>query len=307
MARNKKGRPVSGILLLDKPSGLSSNQALQQIKRVFGARKAGHTGTLDPFATGMLPICLGEATKVAHYLTDASKAYSAKIVLGQQTSTGDPEGEVIETTPIPEFLAEDLEEVLGTFAGELEQTPPMYSALKKDGKRLYQLAREGVEVARDPRRIWVHELSLVEHGKNWLAINVVCSKGTYIRVLAEDIARGLGTVGYCQRLRRTAVGPFGGAQIYQIEELERRAEQGLDSLDRCLIPADAALGHLPALQVAEHFIPAVINGNAIAVDADCLQGLVRIYGPKQEFLGVGELLAGARLQPRKMFIAPGSD
>jgi len=303
MAKRSRGRVISGIILLDKPSGITSNAALQKVKRLYQAAKAGHTGTLDPFATGMLPICLGEATKVATYLSDASKAYAARISLGMQTSTGDPEGEPVDQANVPELDREDFLEALATFEGEIEQVPPMYSALKSDGRRLYELAREGVEVERPARAVKIFQLSLVDHGPDWLDIEVVCSKGTYIRVLAEDLARALGTVGHCASLRRLVVGPFGGGDTYTLDQLALKAEHGHSALDDLLMSADAALGHLPALKVPEQSLAAVRNGNLIEVAPERYQGLVRIYDPEHQFLGIGELLGNTRMQPKRMLVS----
>ncbi len=301
MARKRKGRPVSGILLLDKPQGLSSNQALQKVRWLFQAAKAGHTGSLDPFATGMLPVCLGEATKVSNFLLDSSKGYSTRVHLGVQTDTGDPEGQVIEQTVVPELDRSDIEEALRAFEGDVEQVPPMYSALKKDGKRLYELARAGQEVERSARPIKIFDLTLTDFGENWLDLDVVCSKGTYIRVLAEDIGRALGTVAHAETLRRTAVGPFGGGQMYAIEQLEAiRDSAEPESLDRLLIPTDAALSDLPAIHVNETQLAPVRNGNPVQLPPEQYRGLVRIYADRHEFLGIGELTSSSELRPKRL-------
>lgn len=294
-------RNISGIVLLDKPPGLSSNQALQHAKRLFRAAKAGHTGSLDPFATGMLPLCFGEATKISNFLLDATKRYATRVRLGVQTDTGDPEGKIIERAAVPELAREDIEEALRAFTGDIQQVPPMYSALKKDGKRLYQLARDGEEVVRAPRPVTIHQLQLTDSGSDWLDLDVVCSKGTYIRVLAEDIGRGLGTVAHAESLRRTAVGAFGGL-MHTVDHLERLAEQGTEALDALLIAPDAALTDIPALQLEAEQLPRVRHGNPVTVDAPGHRGLVRIYSDQGEFLGVGEVTADNQLAPKRLMV-----
>ena len=208
MSRRRKGRNVHGIVLLDKPAGFSSSQAVQKVRWLFQARKAGHTGSLDPFATGMLPICLGEASKTAGFMLDASKTYLARALLGQATTTGDIEGEIRATAPVPELAAEGVAAVLARFVGPIEQVPPMYSALKHEGQPLYRLARAGREVERAARAVTIHALELVAWEKPYLTFRVRCSKGTYVRTLAEDIAVALGSCAHLVGLRRLAVEPF---------------------------------------------------------------------------------------------------
>ncbi|MGB1580547.1 MAG: tRNA pseudouridine(55) synthase TruB, partial [Nevskiales bacterium] len=229
--RRARGRNISGILLLDKPIGRSSNAALQEVKRLFDARKAGHTGSLDPLATGLLPICFGHATKLSGYLLDADKAYWVKARLGERTDTADAEGEVIERLPVPDLSSRSVLDVLGSFLGEQEQLPPMYSALKHEGKRLYELARAGEEVERKKRRINIYDLQLLSAQADELVMSVRCSKGTYIRTLVEDIAQALGTVGHVAALRHTAVGAFTGEQMIDLPNLHALAEAGVDALD----------------------------------------------------------------------------
>ncbi len=245
-----RGRPISGILLLDKPLGLSSNHALQRVKRLYDARKAGHTGSLDPLADGMLPVCFGDATKLSAFLLDADKHYWFRVRLGVSTATGDAEGEILQTHPTKGVDAEQIEGVLARFSGEIEQLPPMYSALKHKGKRLYELAREGVEVEREPRRVKIHSLKLVcaDHLPEF-ELEVHCSKGTYVRTLAEDIGDALGVGAHVTALRRTGVGPYTGQQMYSMEMLERAAEQGQEALDRLLLPIDTALSDWPVVRV----------------------------------------------------------
>src|SRR5690606_16559384 len=244
---SKRGRNVRGILLRDKPSGLTSNQALQRARRLFKAAKAGHTGSLDPLATGMLPICFGAATKLAGYLLDARKTYFVTAKLGVATDTGDADGEVIATSDAPAPSEADVRAAVASFVGEIEQTPPMYSALKQDGKRLYELAREGIVVEREPRRVRIDEMTLESWAWPELSFRVTCSKGTYVRTLVTDLAEKLGTLGHVTALRRLAVEPFDPADMIGFEQLERDAEEGLAALDRRLLPAERALAGWPRI------------------------------------------------------------
>ena len=218
--RGPARRDVHGIVLLDKPEGLSSNQALQRVRGIFRARKAGHTGSLDPAATGLLPLCFGEATKVSAWLLDAEKEYLVRACLGERRDTGDSEGRVIETAELPDLDGAGWQALFARFTGEIEQVPPMYSALKKDGRRLYELAREGREVERAPRPVRIRSLQLIARESDELVFRVRCSKGTYVRTLVEDIAAAAGTVGYTRGLRRVAVGPFSGAAMVTLDALE---------------------------------------------------------------------------------------
>jgi tRNA pseudouridine55 synthase len=290
-------RDVDGILLLDKPVGLSSNGALQRVRHLYRARKAGHTGSLDPLASGALPLCLGEATKVAGLLLEADKVYRAELVLGSRTATGDREGAVIERAPVPALAPATVARVLGGFVGEREQVPPMYSALKHFGEPLYALARRGETVERAARRIAIRRLQLLGLEAAALSIEVECSKGTYIRVLGEEIAAALGTCGHLGALHRTAVGGFAGQPLHDLAALEA-LEGRLDELDRLLLPVDAALGHLPAVRLAPPGAAAVRHGNPVEVSG-APGGTVRIYDEAGRFLGVGEVDAG-RLAPRRL-------
>jgi tRNA pseudouridine55 synthase len=300
-------RTVDGIVLLDKPAGLSSNQALQRVRRVFRARKAGHTGSLDPLATGVLPLCFGQATKVAGLLLDADKTYRATLALGRRTATGDREGEVLERLPVPPLDAAAVEAVLARFRGASEQVPPMYSALKRDGQALYALARRGIEVERAPRPVRIAALALVKLDPDSLEFEVTCSKGTYIRTLGEDIARALGTVGHLSRLRRTAVGgPLAGRSPHALEAIEALAgnERALDAL---LLPVDCALAELPAVTLDAARSAAFRHGQTVrAVARACAR--VRVYDESDAFIGVGTAdPAGAQVAPeRLMGAAPGS-
>lgn len=293
-------RAVSGIVLLDKPADLTSNQALQRVKRLYRAGKAGHTGSLDPLATGMLPVCLGSATKVCSYLLDARKSYRVKARLGQSTDTGDAQGSVVGESPEVEFSREAVEEVFGGFIGGYEQVPPMYSALKYKGRRLYTLARQGVEITRKPRAVRIFRLKLRSLRAPELQFDVTCSKGAYVRTLVEDMAAALGTLGHVRALRRTSVGPFGEAQMVALPTLEDLATEGFAALDRCLLPADRALTSWPRVVVPAALRGPFANGRAAAARPDWPRGQVRVYSPEGEFLGVGEVSATGRLAPRRV-------
>ena len=288
---------MDGIVLLDKPAGLSSNQALQQVRRLFEARKAGHAGSLDPFATGMLPVCLGEATKFTGVLLGAAKGYLAGCQLGMSTTTGDPEGEVLDSAPLPDLSRRRIDSVLAGFVGEIEQIPPMYSALKHQGKRLYQLAREGREVERSPRRVRIYELELLGVNRAHLELKVSCSKGTYIRTLVEDVARKLGTVGHTVALRRTWVGPFPEGTMRSLDELRSMSELG--TLGRVVLNTDAALEELPAVHLDSAEARRVAHGQIVDTAQD-QQGRVRLYRRGGEFLGVGEIRADGSLAPIRL-------
>ncbi|MBS0393512.1 MAG: tRNA pseudouridine(55) synthase TruB [Proteobacteria bacterium] len=293
-------RTVDGILLLDKPEGLSSNQALQRVRRLYRARKAGHTGSLDPLASGVLPLCFGEATKVAGLLLEADKTYQATLKLGQRTTTGDREGAVAEEAPVPPLTAAAVGAVLARFLGTTEQVPPMYSALKRDGEALYALARRGLEVERAPRPIRIESLNLLALAPPALTFEVTCSKGTYVRTLGEDLARALGTVGHLAALRRTAVGgAFAGRRAHTLAELEALAGQP-GALDALLVPMDAALEDWPAVCLDAAATTALCRGQPVAAAAPPGRR-VRLYGPGGAFLGLGEVdLEGRRVRPERL-------
>jgi len=294
-------RDVDGIVLLDKPEGLSSNAALQRVRRAFGARKAGHTGSLDPLASGLLPICLGQATKTSGLLLEADKTYCFRVALGTRTTTGDREGEIVESAPVPALDEAELRRCAATLVGDSLQVPPMYSALKHEGKRLYRLARQGVEVERQPRPVRIHRLDLLEIGSGWLDFEVACSKGTYVRSLAEDIARACGCVGHVALLRRTALGPFSGNRMHTLEEIERAAGAEC-ALERMLLPVDGALPELPAVQLDAAGQASILEGRAIPA-AGPAASRVRMYGIGGRFLGVGRMSAeGARLAPERIMV-----
>jgi len=294
--------PVDGLLLLNKPSGMTSNRALQVVRRLLNARKAGHTGSLDPAATGMLPLCFGEATKVCGYLLNADKSYRVTAKLGSSTDTGDGDGQEVETAVVPDLDAAAWNEILQGFCGETTQIPPMYSALKKDGKRLYELARKGETVHREPRPIRIDEIKLLEFAGTRLVFRVSCSKGTYIRVLVEDIARKAGTVAYTARLHRESVGDFEGAKMLDMAAVEALAEKGLEPLRAKLLPADVALADMPGVSIDTGDAERFCGGQAVAVDAEGQTGLARVYEANERFLGVGELSGDGQLAPRRVFL-----
>lgn len=290
----------TGILLLDKPRGLTSNAALQRLRKAFGAASAGHVGTLDPMATGMLPICFDEATKVIADIESGAKAYEFTIRLGSRTDTGDADGQVVETCEVPTIAQPALDAVLRRFRGVQSQVPPMYSALKRDGRPLYELARQGIEVERRARTIEIHDLELLGHTADELRLVCQCTKGTYIRVLGEDIARALGTCGHLTQLRRTWVAPFAGQPMCSLEEA-----LGGTAQRRGLLRADAALAHLPAAALTAAQAAALRHGQAVSatIEPAAGGGRVRLYGPDGVFLGLAEALSDGRLQPRRL-LAP---
>ena len=291
-------RAIDGVLLLDKPLGWSSNHAVQAVKRAYRAEKAGHTGTLDPLATGLLPVCLGEATKFSAGLLDADKEYLADVRLGITTRTGDAEGEVLETRPVAADEAA-IEAALGRLRGEIEQVPPMHSALKRDGKPLYEYARAGVELERAPRRVTIHELELVERHDALIRIRVACSKGTYVRVLAEDLGRALGCGAHLAALRRTRVGPLWVADAIDPARIEALPEGARDAL---LAPADTLVANLPETRLAGGQEQAILRGQAVPTPSGP-PGLRRIYDAGGTFLGLGELGSDGRLHPRRLMRA----
>ncbi len=285
-----KGREVNGIVLLDKPAGITSNGALQRVKRLFVAKKAGHTGSLDPLATGLLPICLGEATKVTPYLLNARKRYLATVKLGSVTDTADSDGKVVSSRPIPTLNKAKIEKILDIFIGDSEQIPPMYSAISLNGKRLYKLARKGEVVVREPRKINISELILVDFDDSSLHLSVTCSKGTYIRSLAVDIGEQLGCGAHISALQRTGVDPFMDPDMVTIEELQQLADKSTDKLDAVLLPMDRAIIHLPEFSLSNAAATRLINGLKIELSSKQENMLVRLYLEQDIFLGIGEIL-----------------
>ncbi len=306
MARRRRGRPISGILILDKPIGFSSNQALQVVKRLYSAAKAGHTGSLDPLATGVLPLCFGEATKFSQYLLDADKAYESTFVFGIATATGDAEGEVIETADATALTQEQVEGALSAFRGQIEQTPPMYSAIKRDGQPLYKLARLGQEVERDARSVEIKTLELRafrggEHPE--VDVFMECTKGTYVRAVAEDLGQALTYGAHVSALRRTKAGPFTLENSVSLPTLESlKSNDQLDQMDAFIQPADAALGGLPLVELSESGGFYMRQGQPVQVRNAPCNGMVRVALESGEFLGVGEILDDGRVAPRRLIV-----
>ena len=291
-------RDVSGVLLLDKPVGITSNAALQHAKRLFRAAKAGHTGILDPLASGLLPLCLGEATKFAQYPTDADKAYDAVIKLGITTDTGDSEGQVLTQQAVTVTLAE-LERAVQHFSGTIMQMPPMYSALKHQGQPLYKYARQGIEIERVAREITLHRIELTDFQDDVVCISVDCSKGTYIRVLAEDIGRLLGCGAHLIGLRRTRVGDFSLADALTLDTLEATAEEERDAL---LLPTDKLLAGLPDIELDSDAAYYLRQGQAIWQPKLQVHQIFRIYDEKQILIGVGEVNSEGKLAPIRLVV-----
>ncbi|MES2141488.1 MAG: tRNA pseudouridine(55) synthase TruB [Pseudomonadota bacterium] len=290
-------RFVNGILLLDKPAGITSNQALQTVKRLFSAKKAGHTGSLDPLATGMLPLCFGEATKFSQFLLEADKAYWVSACLGKKTRTGDAEGEVIETRPILPSCFEKLESVLSGFRGVISQIPPMFSALKFKGKPLYELARQGITVERSAREVIVHSLILLDATKDSINLEIKCSKGTYIRTLIEDIGDALGCGAYVQGLRRLSVSDYNENEMVSLEQLESFNEEERDC---CLLPLESLLQAWPILKLSQAAAYYLDRGQPILLPNAPKNGWVRLNTVDDRFMGVGEILADGRVAPRRL-------
>ena len=298
MSKRKSGRNVHGILLLDKRLSVSSNRALQEVRRLYNANKAGHTGSLDPLATGLLPLCFGEATKVSAMMLDDNKRYQVVVKLGVMTDTGDAEGKIIEEKPVPELSAEEIEECLQGFTGEIDQVPPMYSALKHNGKKLYELAREGKVIERKARKITIFDLKLLSATSDSLTLDVFCSKGTYIRSLAEDIGHKLGCGGTVVELRRIQAGQFKIEDALTIDQLQQMEPEELKGL---LIDVDKPLEGMPALELSASQAILIRQGQQIKMEkTETIQGMVRMYS-EQVFLGLGEMLLDGKLLPKKIF------
>jgi tRNA pseudouridine55 synthase len=288
----------SGILLLDKPLGISSNAALQRVRRLLGAARAGHVGSLDPLATGMLPICLEEATKIAGDILAGRKCYRFCVGLGTRTTTGDAEGAVAETLPVPPLQQADIERVLAGFHGRQAQIPPMYSALKRNGEPLYRLARAGQVVERAAREIHISELKVLSFDAAALELEVIASKGTYVRTLAEDIARALGTCGYVTRLRRVYVEPFASEPMHTLESITAACAAGEYP---ALLPADFGVSHMAAVYLDAPRAQRLRQGQAVATQEPA-SGRVRLYDEVGRFFGMGEADAAGQVRPRRLFV-----
>lgn len=299
-SRKPKGfRDLDGILLLDKPLGISSNKALQAARNIFHANKAGHTGSLDPLATGLLPICFGEATKFSGYLLDSSKSYRASCRLGVKTTTADGEGEIIAQKPVS-VSDKQLDQALARFRGVIEQIPPMYSALKHQGERLYNLARQGIEVERKSRKIEIFSLDLLGFEGDILQLDIHCSKGSYIRTLAEDIGEALGCGAHLSALERTGVQPFWDEKSWTLDELRAIQDDDSRNLDDCLLPVETALTDWPDIELTPDMSFYLLQGQPVQVPKAPIDGFVRLFDPSKGFIGLGQILSDGRVGPKRM-------
>lgn len=314
MARKPKGRPISGVLVLNKPGGISSNSALQRAKRLFYVAKAGHTGSLDPLATGVLPLCFGDSTKFSQYLLDADKAYESTFRLGERTNTSDSDGQVVETHLASHITEAQVAAALQAFKGAISQIPSMFSALKKDGQPLYKLARQGVEIEREARQVTVYDIQLLAFRAGDVAevdVSVSCSKGTYIRSIAEDLGAALQVGGHVSRLHRTKAGPFTDAQSVTLAMLESERGDGEPALlDHYLLPVDAPVAALPQLALPETTAYYFRLGNPVMeAQVFALGGegdKVRVFGQSGDFLGIGVITDDGRIAPKRL-VATHSD
>ena len=303
MITNSIKNNINGILLLDKALNITSNRALQIVKRLFCAKKAGHTGSLDPLATGMLPICLGEATKFSQYLLESDKHYRVQVKLGIKTTTGDTEGNVILTKPVENLSLAQIENVLQKFMGVIQQVPPMFSAIKQNGKPLYELARQGIEVERAPRTLTIFNLQCDTLHEDTFYLNVHCSKGTYVRTLVEDIADQLGTCGHVLKLHRLCVAPYQQTKMISFTALEELYKMGgLSALYNLLLPIESSVQDLPVVQLSTSSAFYLRTGQPVRVSSLPSQGMVRLYDGTI-FIGVGEVTGDGRIVPRRLIAA----
>ncbi len=299
-SKKHKGRAINGLLLFDKPTGESSNRCLQKVKRIFNAAKAGHTGTLDPLATGLLVICFGRTTKISDYLLAVDKQYQVEFKLGVITDSGDSDGNVVEIRDASNITQTQILQNAAKLTGNIEQIPPMYSALKHQGSRLYELARKGIEVERKPRNVVIHSFELVKKHEELVTMHVHCTKGTYVRTLVEDLGDLLLCGAHIVGLRRVSVGPFIDQKMYNVSELEYLSEQGFSHLDEILLPTDQALLGWPAVTIDDDHMTDMKNGHALEVVNLPTQGAVRIYDSNQEFYGIGTVREDGRMAPKPL-------
>ena len=304
MTPRPRKRVVNGIVLLDKPTGVTSNSALQRLKYLFDAAKAGHTGSLDPLATGVLPICFGEATKVAGYLLDSDKGYIAEARFGATSSTGDSEGELTVVNDKPSVSEAEVRQVLNRFLGHQQQIPPMYSALRKNGKRLYEFARAGETVEREARDITIYQLDLLEYRSDGIVVDVRCSKGTYIRTLLEDIGDALGVGAYLVALRRTSVGSFARElKLWTFDECESLQQHSVNGLDQCLLPIDAAISHWPTIDLNDLQAQKIRHGQKLEIaELQAPVGSFELIALRNQkkIIGIGQIKADI-LAPKRLF------
>jgi tRNA pseudouridine55 synthase len=300
--RYKKGRDINGVVLLDKASGGSSNHALQQVKRLFGANKAGHTGSLDPLASGLLPICLGQATKVAQFLLDDDKRYFVRAKLGQISSTGDSEGKIVNFGSTQGINESSIRSVLLQFIGNVNQVPPMYSALKRNGTPLYKLARKGIEIERSPRPVIIHEINFLDLEEAVASLEVFCSKGTYIRTLVEDIGKSLGCGGHVVELRRTGFAhlDLSGSKTY--EQLSKLKEQNIESLDSVILSADKMLPNLESVYLDSEQTRDIRLGKKIEYLGFSNPQKLKLYDHNEQFIGIGESNLMSEILPKRLFV-----
>ncbi|MDJ0881246.1 MAG: tRNA pseudouridine(55) synthase TruB [Gammaproteobacteria bacterium] len=299
-SRKPKGfRDINGILLLNKPLGLSSNKALQAARNIFKANKAGHTGSLDPLATGLLPICFGEATKYSSFLLDSSKSYRATCKLGITTTTGDAEGDILEQKTVDVNRAQ-IESVIAQFTGKIQQIPPMHSAVKHQGERLYVLARKGLEVERQSREITIYNLELLSFEDDRVDLAIHCSKGTYIRTLVEDIGKTLGCGAYLTSLHRTGVQPFWDETSYTLDDLREISQQGLEALDQCLLPIEHILMDWPKIELDSDLTYYLLQGQPVQIPQSPTSGYVRLIDGEKGFIGLGFIQSDGRIAPKRM-------
>ncbi|MBL4584929.1 MAG: tRNA pseudouridine(55) synthase TruB [Pseudomonadales bacterium] len=302
--RRNNGRKVNGILVLDKPIGITSNAALQRVKRLFGAAKAGHTGSLDPLASGVLPICFGEATKFSQFLLDADKGYQVTIKLGVRTDSSDAEGEIVSIRPSSHVTEEKILEQLKTFEGETNQVPSMFSAIKHNGQPLYKLARQGIEVERTPRRIFIEHIDLIDFTGREVKLDIACSKGTYIRTIADDLGELLGCGAHVIELRRNKAGPYELEDSMSFEELNAViSEGGHSALDNQLLPLSSCVVDFPELKLTESSAYYLRQGQAVQIANTPTEGWVQIHQQDGEFIGVGEILDDGRVAPRRLVVS----
>jgi tRNA pseudouridine55 synthase len=294
---HQKRQNVNGILLLDKAIGLTSNSALTKVKRLFGAKKAGHTGSLDPLACGMLPICFGEATPFSQFLLEANKQYCVEAKLGVRTSTGDAEGEIIKSSPVYVDKT-SLLKTLASFRGEIDQIPSMFSAIKYQGRPLYSYARQGIEIEREIRKVFIKELKLIKLTKDEFSVQITCSKGTYIRTLIDDIGEKLGCGAYVTFLRRTVVEPYLNHKMFTLEELGELKQQ--QQLETALLSIDSALLNLPIVNLNSTLAYYLSQGQPVIVPHAPTSGHVRLFSENSSFLGVGKILSDGRVAPRRL-------
>ncbi|MDE0421785.1 MAG: tRNA pseudouridine(55) synthase TruB [Gammaproteobacteria bacterium] len=303
MGRRRRGRDVNGVIVLDKPRGMSSNEAVQRVKRLFAARKVGHTGSLDPLATGVLPLCLGDATKFSQYLLTSDKTYVATLRLGVSTDSGDADGTVLKEREVGAVSRARIDAALEGFRGEIEQVPSMFSAVKHQGKPLYKLARQGIEIEREARPVTIYRNEIVDYADDRLVLEVHCSKGTYVRTIAHDLGEMLGCGAHVEALRRTTAGPYRENDLVTFDEMSRMAELG--KLDSLLQPVATAVGQWPPVELAGAPAFYLKQGQPVLVPHAPTQGWVRLYEQENDdgrFIGVGEILNDGRVAPRRLIV-----